>query len=320
MRKVKLFFTMLMLVAFSVGNVWGADATCTLSNANIVAGGAGASGYGAKSMTDGCGQTWNAYAIKNQHSNATSDYHYLQIRKYNSPTAYYLQVPEKSGYTIKSITMVVSSSSQPRTGGGNSATLYFSASNSTSAGGTGVVSGTGASSVTIDCSSLELTTGYITAGGAVRIWGDVVVTYTPASSSCEKKVNISAGTTSNGTFDLSKTGEAATCDAAVEVTVTPHPAEHYEVDEVTASNGGSVSGPNGEGKYTVTYAKDDNYSMERHQQAKCIKMRNRYSQQLRWLVMQPVQPLLVGQRRIGRVRLKTLMTRPFIHRLQKCRL
>ena len=81
-------------------------------------------------------------------------------------------------------------------------------------------------------------------------------------SSCDKKVTISAGTTTNGTFDLSKTGEAATCDAAVEVTVTPHPAEHFEVDEVTASNDGSVSGPNGEGEYTVTYAQDYNNSSE----------------------------------------------------------
>lgn len=249
-----------MLIAFSVGNVWGADATCTLSNANIVAAGDAGTSYDTHAITDGCSQTWNAYAIKNKHSNATSTFHFLQIKKYASNTAYYLQVPEKSGYTIKSITMVVSGSSQPRTGGGNTATLYFSASNSTSATGTGVASGTGASSVTIDCSSLELATGYITAGGAVRIWGDVVVTYTPASSSCDKKVNISAGTPINGTFDLSKDGERATCDAAVEVVVTPHPEEHFEVDEVTASNGGIVSGPNGDGKYTVTYAKDYNNS------------------------------------------------------------
>lgn len=84
----------------------------------------------------------------------------------------------------------------------------------------------------------------------------------PAAGGCDKKVTISAGMTTNGTFDLSKKGEAATCDAAVEVTVTPHPAEHFEVDEVTASNGGIVSGPNGEGEYTVTYAQDYNNSSE----------------------------------------------------------
>ena len=179
MKHLKLFFACLLMSVISIGQVWGEDVTCTLSNANIVAAGDASSSYTSYSLIDGCSQTWSAYAIKNKHSNATSSYHYLQIKKYASNTAYYLQVPAKSGYTIKSITMVVSSSSQPSTGGSNSATLFFSSSNSTSATGTGIASGTGASSVTIDCSSLELTTGYITASGAVRIWGDVSVTYTP---------------------------------------------------------------------------------------------------------------------------------------------
>ena len=68
------------------------------------------------------------------------------------------------------------------TGGGNSATLYFSASNSTSSTGTGVASSTGAKSVTIDCSSLNLNTGYITTSAGVRIW-DVEVTYSTTSQS-----------------------------------------------------------------------------------------------------------------------------------------
>ena len=72
--------------------------------------------------------------------------------------------------------MTVSSSSQPMTGGSNSAKLYFSASNSTASAGDGVASGSGASTVTIDCSSLNLNTGYITADGAVRIW-DIEITY-----------------------------------------------------------------------------------------------------------------------------------------------
>ena len=182
LSKTRWLLVPLMLITFGIGQMWGADVTCTLTNTNIVDGGAAASGYASKTMTDGCSQTWNAYAIKNKHSNATSSYHFLQIRAYNNPTAYYLQVPARSGYTIKSITMVVSNTSQPRTGGGNSATLFFSSSNSTSAAGTGVASGTGTSSVTIDCSSLGLATGYITASGAVRIWGDVSVTYTPSQS------------------------------------------------------------------------------------------------------------------------------------------
>ena len=186
MKKI-LTFLLTALLAFGVG--WAE--TTTLTNANIVAAGSGSTSYKNWTMTDGNGNSWYAYAIKNQHSNATSGYHYLQIKKYASNTAYYIQVPEL-GSKITQIQMTVSGSSQPMTGGSNSATLYFSSSNSTSAAGTGVASGTGASSVMIDCSSLNLNTGYITAGGAVRIW-DVTVTYetggsTPAEENWYRKV------------------------------------------------------------------------------------------------------------------------------------
>ena len=179
MKKL-LLKSLFLLCALVVGSQCGWAETATLTNAEIVAAGNATSGYNSYAITGGGGKTWNVYAIKNKHSNATSDKHYLQIRAYNNPTAYYIQVPAY-GTKITSITMTVSSSSQPMTGGGNSATLYFSASNSTSATGTGVASGTGASSVTIDCSSLNLNTGYITAGGAVRIW-DVQVTYSNAAA------------------------------------------------------------------------------------------------------------------------------------------
>jgi len=178
MKKL-LLNSILLLCALVVGTSSSWAETVTLSSAQIKAG-LGSTSYGACSATDGGGNTWNAYAIKNQHSNATSDYNFWQIKKYASSTAYYVQVPEL-GTKITSITMTVSSSNQPMTGGGNSATLYFSASNSTSATGTGVASGTGASSVEIDCSSLNLNTGYITASAAVRIW-DVTVTYTTDGS------------------------------------------------------------------------------------------------------------------------------------------
>ena len=185
-------------------------ATATLTNAQIVAAGSGDSGYKAWAIAGG-GGTWNAYAIKNQHSNATSSYHFLQIKKYASNTAYYIQVPEL-GTKITSITMTVSGSNQPMTGGSNSVALYFSASNSTSATGTGVASGTGTSSVTIDCSSLNLNTGYITAGGAVRIW-DVTVTYTEGSTPQVATPTFSpaAGVyTSAQNVEISTTTESAT--------------------------------------------------------------------------------------------------------------
>ena len=151
------------------------ESTATLTNANIVAAGTAQDGYRNWTLTDENGKTWNAYAIKKAHSNATSSYHYLQIKKSTDSEASFIQVPEY-GTKITKLEMTVSNASQPMTGGSNSATLYFSNSNTTSSTGTGVASATGSSSVTIDCSSLNLNSGYITASGSVRIW-NVTVTY-----------------------------------------------------------------------------------------------------------------------------------------------
>ena len=170
---MKKIFSIFAAILFAGSMMAG---TVTLTNANIVAAGDAASGYQDWAVTDGASRTWNAHAIKNKHSNATADKHFLQLKKYvSSPAeAFYIQIPNL-GENIQSITMTVSSTSKPMDGGGNAATVFFSASNSTSAAGDGVASGTGESSITIDASELALQTGYITAGGAVRIW-DITVT------------------------------------------------------------------------------------------------------------------------------------------------
>lgn len=155
----------------------GGDPLKTQLTSAQIKSGSGATSYGDCSATDGNGFTYLAYAIKNQHSNATSDYNFWQIKKYASKLAYFVQLPEFPG-NIKTIKLTVSGSGQAMTAGGNAATLYFSSSNSTAADGTGVVSGTGASSITIDASSLNLNTGYITASGALRIW-DIEIEYYP---------------------------------------------------------------------------------------------------------------------------------------------
>ncbi len=149
--------------------------TCTLSNADIVAAGDGADGYKSWKVTNSEGMIFNAYAIKKAHSNKTSDYHYLQIKKYTTNQPYFIQIPEL-GTKIISIKMTVSNTQKPMDGGSNSSSLFFSASNTTDAAGDGVVSASGASTVTIDASSLNLNTGYITASGAVRIW-DIEISY-----------------------------------------------------------------------------------------------------------------------------------------------
>ena len=169
---MKKIFSIFAAVLFAGSMMAG---TVKLTNANIVAAGDATSGYNDWAISDGT-NTWNAHAIKNKHSNATADKHFLQIKKYDSSKseAFYIQIPNV-GENIQSIKMTVSSANKPMDGGGNTATLFFSASNSTAAAGTGVVSGTGDASVTLDVADLGLQTGYITAGGGVRIW-DVTVT------------------------------------------------------------------------------------------------------------------------------------------------
>ena len=153
----------------------GSEKTVTLSNANIVSAGDAQTSYQSWTLKDENDNDWSAYAIKNQHSNATSAYHFLQIKKSDSTTKYFIKLPE-IGTKITKIEMTVSGSGKPMDGGSSTATLFFSSSNTTSAVGDGVASGSGAASVSINTSSLNLNTGYITASGAVRIW-DVKVPY-----------------------------------------------------------------------------------------------------------------------------------------------
>lgn len=88
---------------------------------------------------------------------------------------------------------------------------------------------------------------------------EVTVNFTAGTCvDCSKKLTINKGAESNGTFTLSKSGELASC-SAISTVVTPTPANHYHVSGVTATTptaGGAptVSAPDSEGKYTVTYA------------------------------------------------------------------
>ena len=176
--------------------------TVTLTNSDIVNAGKGSNGYRDLNITDSKGKTWTAYAIKDQHSNATSSYHFLQIKKYASNTAYYIQVPEY-GTKITNLTMTVSNTQSPMNGNNNTSTVFFSANNKTAAAGEGVVSRTGSSSISLNCSSLNLNTGYITADGGVRIW-DITVTYSDVSYSgyCTTVPNTATFTLSENCYDL----------------------------------------------------------------------------------------------------------------------
>ena len=98
-----------------------------------------------------------------------------------------------------------------------------------------------------------------TSTGCAR-FGSVKLTYSTeeTGSACDKKVTLSSGETTNGTFTLDQSGVKPTCDAELVVKVTPKPASHYHTAEVTATNSTSITGPDEDGKYTVTYAQNTN--------------------------------------------------------------
>ena len=218
-KSIRFVAVLTMLLIVGIGQAWGE--TTNLTQSIIYSTGSAATGYASYTFTVD-GRSWNAYAIKNQHSNATKDQHYLQIKKYASSTAYYIQIPTMPG-KITSIKMTVGSAQQPMSGGENTATLYFSNKNSTSATGTGVASGTGDKTVTIDCSALNLTSGYITASAGVRIW-DVAVTYETAATKLATPTNLKVADVTTTSATLS--WDAVTYASGYTVTVgsTPHSA------------------------------------------------------------------------------------------------
>lgn len=80
-----------------------------------------------------------------------------------------------------------------------------------------------------------------------------------ASASCDKAVTIQPGTPTNGTFNLSKSGEKKTCSGSVTVTVTditPAPGYKFDYIEQTGVAAGDVTIDNV--AKTVTYAQDAN--------------------------------------------------------------
>ena len=116
---IKKLFTFLFLCILCIGSAWGG--TAKLTNAQITAG-TGSTSYGDCTATDGSGNVWKAYAIKNYHSKATNSNYFWQIKKDSSNPN--IQTPIFPG-NITTIVLTVSSSSKPMDGGSNTATLYF---------------------------------------------------------------------------------------------------------------------------------------------------------------------------------------------------
>ena len=72
---------------------------------------------------------------------------------------------------------------------------------------------------------------------------------------CDEAVTVAkAASTAHGSFTLDNSGELATCDAAVVVTVTPSPTTGYEFSAITQS--GTVEGTINQAAKTISYAKN----------------------------------------------------------------
>lgn len=174
MKRNLLIHGLLLLCALMSSNyLWASEVT--LSTTQIKAG-TGSSKSGPCKATDNKGNVWNAYAKKGPAANSSyPDYESFIIDISSEGVFYYIQLPVL-GNKINKITLTVSDFYTSRIGGNNITTVYFSNSKSTAANGEGVVSGTGDKTITMDVSSLNLNTGYITASGQIRIW-DIKVTY-----------------------------------------------------------------------------------------------------------------------------------------------
>lgn len=175
MKRNLLIHGLLLLCALMSGSyLWASEVT--LSATQIQAGTGSSKSPGPCKATDNKGNVWNAYAMKGTTANSSyPEYESFIIKKCTSSNFYYIQLPVL-GNKINNITLTVSDVSMPRTGGNNTTTVYFSNSKSTAEDGKGVVSGTGYYTITLNVSSLNLNTGYITANGDIRIW-DIKVTY-----------------------------------------------------------------------------------------------------------------------------------------------
>lgn len=87
--------------------------------------------------------------------------------------------------------------------------------------------------------------------------------FTTSCAACVTKVNLTKGTESHGTFSLDKAnGEYNNCSSTSDFVVTVSnivPANGYRLGSVTATSG-AVSGPDGNGNYTVTFARGNSFT------------------------------------------------------------
>lgn len=112
--------------------------------------------------------------------------------------------------------------------------------------------------LTISTTSKRAYVASISLGGG----GTSYYTTAPVCTPCDYKVKLTKGPETNGTFTLNKAdAEYDNCKSNFTVTVSNiEPATGYRFKDVTATGGlhVAISGPDGSGNYTVSYAKGNN--------------------------------------------------------------
>lgn len=95
---------------------------------------------------------------------------------------------------------------------------------------------------------------------------------TEVAASCSNQVTITKASATGGSFkvhqgtasgaEISSGGKIDNCDANAVVVVVPTAKANYTCTGVTATNSTSISGPDGNGNYTITYTQGSNISSE----------------------------------------------------------
>ncbi len=246
-------------------NVWGADASVgdvlwgeTWTGATTATSGSNKAKASANCSTSKGTTMWGGATITYAESANTV---YVRNEEIAGGTGHKpeLMLTKSQTWTIRNIP----------TGGATEMTLTYKSNNTNSSvattGSPSGISISGSSknyTITNTNGANSLTLVFSAASGNTRLDDIQLVVKTAAAGGCDKKVNIFKGTPANGDFTLSKDGEQATCDGDVQVVVTPTPEEHYKVTGVSAPNSSDISGPDGDGKYTVTYAQNTNADSE----------------------------------------------------------
>ncbi len=231
MTNIKRFLTLFLIAAVSMA-AWGADATFTPSTRNT--------GTLSGAPTGATATFYNTYASPNQITNGNT------------------QTLTLSGFDNCTITGL-SLSVRSNTGSGNKGAATISITvNGTETGSLDVYRPGG----TYGTRSVDVTSSTVDEGEDVIITVEASessfyvesYTITYSGSACSNELTISAGSTTNGTFNLNKTGAQKTC-SGLTVTVTDiAPASGYRFDHIeqTGVDAGDVTINNS--TKTVTYA------------------------------------------------------------------